>query len=387
MFFLREKILFPQSIQSKMETVFFPDGKKSEQTYAKSLMTLWRKLAIERGQTKESHYSFQYPEAQAYAAYYMPINCLKVPLVLEEALLLGKNILPEQRNVWLDVGTGPGTSWLGLEWWLQERNLGLDFLGIDQSDHFLRIAERIAKGKNENVKVNFASTKKQSILRQLEETKATHLCFMNSIAEIYASLDERKTKVKELLDLMRKLSKGDKKKRYLIVIEPGSKANSRELSELKDFCKQNHSILLPCIDNRNCGALVKPEDWCHEEVSCEFPDWIQSIGSAASMQKEAILFSYFVLEVGAEALEESRVRVVSQRLERKGQTECWICKKEGKQMIRAQKSKTNDFSRLVFQVNRGEIWDHCKIAEKGDLLEAEPVRPNLPTIFKFPSSV
>lgn len=386
MFYLREKIAFPDSIRLKMESIFLQEGKKSEQLYAKSLLSLWKKLALERGQTKESHYSFQFAEAQAYAAYYMPINCLKAPLVLEEALLLGNNIFPNQKNVWLDVGTGPGTTLLGLQWWLKERNLDLDFLGIDQSDHFLKIAEQVSKSPSPNARARFSSTKKQSILRYLEDSKATHLCFLNSIAEIYPSLEDRKGKIHDLLELMKKLSFNDKKKRFLILIDPASKSSSREMAELKDFCKTNHSVLLPCLDNRDCGALKKAEDWCHEEVACEFPEWVQSIGSAASLQKEAILFSYLVLEVGAESQQDSRVRVVSQRLERKGQTECWICKREGKQMVRAQKSKVNDFSSLVFGVNRGEIWDQFSCAEKGDLLKAEPMKESVPTVFKTQSS-
>jgi hypothetical protein len=387
MFFAPEKIQFPSSIQHLVESSLLPRGKEDEQRYARSLLGLWEKLAIERGQTREAHYSFQSAEARAYAAYYMPINCLKGPLVLEEAHLAGESLLNEEKNTWLDVGTGPGTLYLGLQWWLGHRKFPVRFFGIDQSENFLRIADDLVKNAKIPVPVTFQAMKKKSILQFLEETNATHLSFVNSIAEIFPDLSVRKAKLEELVKSMGTLSKRDGAERFIVIIEPASRQSSRELSELKDHLAPSVSVMFPCLDNRKCGALAKPEDWCHEEVACEFPDWIQRIGVGASMQKAALLFSYVVLRIGGPKAESPQARIVSQRLERKGQTECWICQNSGKRMVRAQKSKQNEFSHLVTQGNRGDLWNNYSLGEKGDLLSAEKFQADSTSVFSPPSEI
>jgi hypothetical protein len=385
MFFQDKAINFPEEINSHLMRVFLSSGSPEKEIYkySKSLPKLWEKLALERGQNTESHYSFQSLEAQTYAAYYMPANCLKVPLVLEEALLLDADLTSENKNVWLDFGTGPGTAFLGLRWWLEKRKKSARFFGFDQSEVFLKIAESLSKGSNSQIISKFQNSKKLQITKAIDEINPTHISFVNSIAEIYPEVSKRIEKVEEILSQLNRFNKRDGIDRYLLIIEPGSKQSSRELSLLKDSLKKdNCEIVFPCIDNRKCGALKRVEDWCHEEVSCNFPDWLQQIGSAAQMKKESILFSYIVIKVSQKkSFSPFETRIVSQRLDRKGQTECWICTKEGKILSRAQKSKQNEYSDRVTSARRGDLWKNVKLSEKGDLLEAIKANSSESSIF------
>jgi hypothetical protein len=127
--------------------------------------------------------------------------------------------------------------------------------------------------------------------------------------------------------------------------------------------------------------LANPKDWCHEEVACRFPEWLNEIGAAAGMRKESILFSYALIEAGGRALA-PYWRVVSQRLERKGQVECWLCTPEGKKFARAQRSKAEKNSPL-FTARRGDLWRDVSLGEKGDLLAAGAPAATGKTIFSF----
>jgi hypothetical protein len=385
MFYLDKPINFPAEIDSHLQRVFLPSKSYEIEIskYSKALPKLWQKLAVDRGQKTEGHYSFQTLEAQTYAAYYMPANCLKVPLVLEEAFLLNLDLCAPTQNIWLDFGTGPGTAFLGLRWWLEKRNKSIKFYGFDQSNTFLKIAESLSTGSTSQISAKFQNSKKLSAQKSIDDLNPTHISFINSLAEIYPDLKERTEKIEEILSQLKRLNKKDSKDRFLIIIEPGSKQSSRELAQLKDSLgKENYEVILPCLNNRKCGALKRNEDWCHEEVACNFPDWLQEIGSAAEMKKESILFSYVVFKVSQKSrITEFESRIVSQRLDRKGQTECWICKNEGKILARAQKSKLNEYSDLVTFARRGDLWRNLRLAEKGDLLEAIKAEGIEPTIF------
>ncbi|RYZ96233.1 MAG: hypothetical protein EOP11_23775 [Proteobacteria bacterium] len=198
---------------------------------------------------------------------------------------------------------------------------------------------------------------------------ATHVSFMNSLAEIFPDPELRLVEIKKIWATLSELSRKDGKARYLVLIEPGSRENSRELSALKDAMPKKP--LLPCLDERPCGALKRPHDWCHEEVAVAFPDWMNELGAEAGLRKESLLFSYAVFSTKDDYPLRDSWRVVSQRLERKGQTECWMCTPPEKRVVRAQISKAGPESAPVLEARRGDIWRSPVVGPKGDLEAAE----------------
>lgn len=371
MFFAREEILFPEELSHALKPAQKPAA----------LDRLWEKLAKGRGQVAEGekHYSFSRSEAEAYASYYLPANALKTALVLEEAHLLGVDVLGENAH-WLDFGTGPGTAYWGLAWLARARNRALKFTGWDQSNLFTDIASRLAAKSPFPARANFLAGGKEDTIALTRRLQPTHVSFVNSIAEIYPNPTKRLEACRTLLRILSDASAKDGRPRYLLIIEPGSRESSRELSELKDALKA--PVMLPCLGERACGALAKPTDWCHEEVACRFPDWLNEMGESAGLRKESVLFSYALIPVGGSA-SLAGSRVVSQRLERKGQVECWLCTAEGKKFARVQRSKAPADAGLILNACRGDIFSSLSLAEKGDLESGALLAGKEETIFQF----
>lgn len=388
MFFLHESFAFPADFAQALEQALWQGAPTPAALAKKSagMKALWPRLAKERGIVAEGekHYSFRREEAEAYAAYYLPANALKPALILEEAFLLQQNVIEDSAR-WLDVGTGPGTAYWGAAWWCHRRGKKLEFTGWDQSAVFAEIAGNLARGAPFGMRAKFLSPsgKEQAWEAVLRREQPTHLSFMNSIAEIYPDLGARKKAVAQLLTTLRGFGKADGKKRYLLIVEPGSRENSRELAELKDFLQEQKlgRVLFPCLDARPCGALRDPRDWCHEEASCQFPDWVNEIGASVGLRKEALLFSYALISTEEPQAPSEIGRVVSQRMERKGQVECRVCLPEGKRPARVQRSKATPQNEFVLELGRGDLWRHLALGEKGDVEQAEVCAPTEPSVF------
>jgi hypothetical protein len=384
MFFAPSPVAFPPALAEAITRGLFggPPSARQLNDRAAALRRLWEKLAKRRGQISagERHYSFLADEAEAYAAYYLPANALKPALILEEALLTGSPGAEAREIRWLDCGTGPGTAYWGVAWWCRQRGRELKFTGWDQSPTFTAIASRLTRGGPLG-RADFTAGEKENPLSLLRRTKATHVSFVNSIAEIYPDPAKRQAEITRLLEAMRELERQDGQARYLFLIEPGSQASSRELATLKDAL--GVPVILPCLDERPCGALTRASDWCHEEVGAEFPSWMNELGAAAGLRKEALLFSYAVWRAGEGVTLplRGRSRVVSQRLERKGQTECWACTPGGKKNARAQRSKAGEEALPVTEACRGDIWIDEELGPKGDFLNGRRLGKNQDTIF------
>lgn len=388
MFFAREEISFPSDLSQALSQALWNGNPGGEllRKRGSTLNKLWERLAKRRGVASEgeTHYSFQRPEADAYSAYYLPANSLKAALVLEEARLLGLDLLGKNCR-WLDLGTGPGTAFWGLAWWAKAQSKKIEFTGWDQSPLFAEIAENLTSRGPFGVRPRFLHGKKESAPQLVRKLEPTHVSFMNSINEIYPDTELRFAEAKKILSSLIEFSRKDGQPRYLLIIEPGSRDSSRELAQLKDRLQAElpARAILPCLDSRPCGALVKPTDWCHEEVACAFPDWLNDLGEEAGLRKESMLFSYALLRTGLEEPWAGGLRVVSQRLERKGQVECFLCTPSAKTYARAQRSKAGPESIPLLEASRGDIWKKADLGEKGDLLNAEVASPLEKSVFQF----
>lgn len=377
MFFTRESFPFPEDLDMALTKALW-GGTPSEKDIrhsGRALRALWEELAKHRGFARDdSHYSFRKDMADAYAAYYLPANALKPALVLEEAFLSGCDFLPEN-SLWLDLGAGPGTAYWGLAWWAVRRGKTFRYVGWEQSPHFTSLAQRLASSTPFPARAEFRLADRKHRKHWLEmarELAPTHVSFMNSAAEIFPDPEARKAAMNEILGVLRAHTARDGKKRFLLVIEPGSRESARELAALKDALSSHAAVLLPCLDERGCGALADPKDWCHEEASCEFPGWLNAIGAEAGLRKEALLFSYALLAADPETVHPlaGAARIVSQRLERKGQVECHLCMKAGKRKARVQRSKAAPETEFFLEASRGDILLGAELGEKGDVEKA-----------------
>jgi hypothetical protein len=388
MFFLPNEFSFPPELDAALRSALWPGRRPEPEKAGQALRKLWEKLARRRGITAggERHYSFLREEVEAYAAYYLAANALKVPLVLEEAYLLGIDPLPPG-SAWLDIGTGPGTAFWGLAWWCSERGLPLNFMGWDQSILFAEKARAMTNTRPFGAQPRFLHPGKNSEdwASLLARSDATHLSFVNSLAEIYPRSADRISALAAAARAMRELSLRDGKSRWILIVEPGSRESARELAEVKDQLQADCQarVLLPCLDERPCGALSDPRDWCHEEAKCVFPDWVNEIGAKAGLRKESMIFSYALIACGpASDKLAGLTRIVSQRLERKGQVECRVCTRAGKVPVRVQRSKADPNTAFFFDAARGDLWRDAEWGPKGDLTRAVTEKARAETVFR-----
>lgn len=86
----------------------------------------------------------------------------------------------------------------------------------------------------------------------------------------------------------------------VVLVEPAIPAQSRKLLELRAALlprleQIGMQLLLPCLGHQACGALVKPKDWCHEEVRWWRPEIVARIDRLAGMDRKTLDMSYLVL--------------------------------------------------------------------------------------------
>ncbi len=377
MFFAREPFVFPADLAAALQASLWPEGEpRLLEQRREALRRLWPRLAKGRGQAQdgEQHYSFRRDEADAYAAYYLPANCLKVALILEESFLAGTDPFPGEEASWLDFGTGPGTAYWGLAWWCARRGKRARFTGWDQSPVFQALARDLVAGSPFPTQASFLAGKGDP-LELVRKNRPTHVSFVNSLAEIYPEPSRRLEETAKMLRELSALENADGRERFLLIAEPGSRESSRELAELKDKLQSSRHgrVLFPCLDARACGALVDPRDWCHEETACDFPAWLNELGAGAGLRKESMIFSYAFIRAAAPLEPGSPLRMVSQRMERKGQVECRLCTAAGKKPARVQRSKAHANNEFFLSSARGDLWKCMKLGEKNDVEEAEPL--------------
>jgi len=140
----------------------------------------------------------------------------------------------------------------------------------------------------------------------------------------------------------------------VLISEPALRLQSRKLLEFRKALiehpevrsgKAGLKVLLPCLGHQACGALVKEDDWCHEEVSWWRPPYLRELDALTGLDRKSLPFSYLVIQKTRRPLEEilprlkgpaeERYRLVSpsHRLSKRT-SEFFICGQEGKRRAR-----------------------------------------------------
>ncbi len=118
----------------------------------------------------------------------------------------------------------------------------------------------------------------------------------------------------------------------LVVIEPGSRAESRALHAARSLMLEGGAtVFAPCLHARECPMLRTPRDWCHEDLAdVSLPPWLVPVAKAAGLRWEGLTWSYLVLRRDGKTLRDALpggtpLRMVSQPEVTKGKTEAWWC--------------------------------------------------------------
>ncbi len=138
----------------------------------------------------------------------------------------------------------------------------------------------------------------------------------------------------------------------IIIVEPALKLQSRKLLNIRKALIERIAasgsslkILLPCLGEQACGALIKEEDWCHEEVSWFRPQYLRELDLLTGLDRRTLPFSYLVLQKTSRPLNDlfshfegengARYRLVSpSKALSKRTSEFFMCGQDGKRRAR-----------------------------------------------------
>ncbi len=306
--------------------------------------------------------------AAAYLSYFLPVNLSKIQVLLDE--------MPEDTQAdqkadglhLLDLGSGPGTGALALLDWLRQRRpeqtRRLTVVAADSSAEALKLAKSLWDGYcgetgTTGARLNLceANLERAPGGSWGDPVKADApydlIVLANCLNELFTQAADpvasRAGLIAELLPLLAPHG-------TMMIVEPALRETSRDLHRLRDrlLQEQRCTIYSPCLHERNCPALVHPDDWCHEERAWEAPPGIKAIDQEVGFIKDALKFSYLLLRKDGKTIVPRRpqtFRLVSELRELKGDTRAWVCNELGR-------SEVGRLDRTRSETNAA--WDECQ---------------------------
>lgn len=308
----------------------------------------------------------------AYLQYFLPVNLAKIQRLLNE---MPTPEVDERFSV-LDLGSGPGTGPLAvLDWWQQQGlPYALAVTAVDGSKAALRQARQLWDRYCQAPTVGAASLQtyegdleRRVWLEQVKQRAPFDLIVLaNCLNEIHIdakdSIEMRAGMVIEALSLLAPHG-------TMMIIEPALRETSRALLQVRDKLLQDKrcTIYSPCLHENVCPALVKPDDWCHEERAWEPPAVIRQIDAEVGFIKDALKFSYLLLRKDGKTIVERQsdvFRVVSELRVMKGEKRAWLCNEQGRQEIGRQDRLSSPNNTAFDQWCRGVIVQIDRIVRK-----------------------
>lgn len=347
---------------------------------ATSIATLSRLFTRDRRELN-SRYLDDAALAAGYAAYFLPVNFAKIQILLNE--LPGDWADTEGLSV-LDVGSGPGTASLAVRDWLTDRDpsrsRALHATALDHSAASLKEAARLWKvyARQAGVEQDRLVTSAERLdpfAKSVSSTIAAQAPFnlilvANSLNELFeaspqdssAALDTRTSLVERLLSVL-------KPEGTLVILEPALRSTARALHAVRDRVLERGlcTVYSPCLHGVGCPALVKPDDWCHEERPWVPPSWISELDAQVGFIKDALKFSYLMLRKDGRTIVPRRpdvYRVVSELRVFKGEKRAWLCNEQGRSEIGRLDRKASRANADFETFHRGALVQIDRIVRK-----------------------
>lgn len=310
---------------------------------------------------------------EAYEAYFLPPNLVKIQAPLRELAAHPADLLDKDTLRVLDLGCGPGTAMLGaLDFFAaRKKRPRMDFVAIDQVAENLKIAEELFGELRSERKLD-ASLK--TIRSEVEHTPLLPamsfdlIILSNVLNELFihdeGKIAKRTTVVAEMVKRLLALDGS------CIIIEPALRETARELLAIRDgLMHAGFHIYAPCLCRTTCPALTNPKDWCHEDLSWDPPELIQKLDTLTGLRKDSLKFSYLIVRKDGKTLHdeygESAFRVVSEPLISKGKIEFYICGDGGRKLImRLDKDETSE-NHAFGKLRRGEVVGFENLVDEG----------------------
>jgi SAM-dependent methyltransferase len=318
----------------------------------------------------------------AYLSYDLPVNLAKIQSLLEEMpqpACTGSSRSGRSFRV-LDVGSGPGTAALAVLDWMREsterRHQPVEVVSLDRSASALTEGERLWKTYSRLTAAGDCrlATRHMDVTRSdpgrllagSDSASYDLIVVANSLNELFRTdrdpVSRRAALVKGLLDLLDDTG-------TLMIVEPALRDTSRELLRLRDLLLEARACTLysPCLHHGPCQALVKKDDWCHEERAWAPPAIVAAIDRKVGFIKDALKFSYLLLRkdgLTIVARSPEVFRVVSELRTMKGEKRAWLCNETGRPEVGRQDRMRSDSNAAFDDWHRGAIVRIDQIVRK-----------------------
>lgn len=277
---------------------------------------------------------------EAYRIYFLPPNAKKIHIPLSELALRPESFGTGNVLRVLDLGSGPGTSLIGvLEFFAaRDRKPVLHFTAVDQVQENLAVAEELfARERNASRMTASLTTSRSTIQDSLRLTTGPFdlIILSNVLNELFAR--EGRHIEKRLVVLEDCLNRLLADHGACIIIEPALRETSRDLLLVRDgLIRLGFTIYAPCLCALPCPALENPRDWCHEDAPWDAPSALEELDALTGLRRDSLKFSYLTVRKDgrtlADALQETAFRVVSEPLVTKGKTEFFLCNERGRRL-------------------------------------------------------
>lgn len=316
----------------------------------------------------------------SYLSYYVPVNVGKVQLLLGELRPLLQSFSEEKFRV-LDLGGGPGTGALAILDWCSSQLLppaaSLHMTVVDRSTEAMKLCAELWQAYSRQNHIA-PSPPLQTVMCNLERSLPSvrgiagdengyHLIIVqNLLSELFVGstdpIGPRTALVNQLVSCLAKEG-------TLMLIEPASRSASRDLHQVRNnlLSGLQCSVYSPCLHDRPCPALIKPDDWCHEERDWQIPPWIGRIDREVGFIKDALKFSYVILRKDGKTLVPRNCdyhRVVSELREMKGEKRVWLCDETGRSEVGRQDKERSPSNAAFESWHRGAIVRIDEIVRK-----------------------
>jgi Predicted rRNA methylase len=317
---------------------------------------------------------------RAYVSYFLPVNAAKIQTLLDELPTNDLQVASVQKDGplrVLDVGSGPGTASLAALDWMQRpsrRLRGIEVtavdgvrVALDETQDLWSAYGRISKPDHARLHCVHSNLERNGWVKSIDHSDPYHVIIMaNTLNELYRTSDDPvQRQVRMIQMLLERLHHNG----ALIIIEPALRQTTRNLHRVRDRLLMLHActIYSPCLHEQSCPALIKKDDWCHEERPWVPPPWITAIDKEVGFIKDALKFSYAIFRKdGATIVPRNQAvfRVVSELRALKGDTRAWLCNETGRPEVGRLDRDETENNASVAEWHRGAIVHISGIEKK-----------------------
>ena len=121
----------------------------------------------------------------------------------------------------------------------------------------------------------------------------------------------------------------------LMIIEPATSEQGRILLQNRQKLIENgFYIWAPCTHQGACPLLEKSKnDWCHDRVFFDQPDWFQAIEDQLPIKNKTLTFSYLLAAKTAAPKYQGIARVTGDLLNEKGKSRQLVCRNSDREYL------------------------------------------------------